>query len=95
MKFKTKTDMEVADIEDIILANNQGTINYINVQGNYLGTKSILQSSRAPMGLLVGGFLLSLVVAGVGLILFVHAWKKLKEANSSLSEPLHPEGELA
>jgi hypothetical protein len=95
MKFKTKTDMQVAYVEDIILANNQGTINYINVQGNHFGTKSILQSSRAPMGLLVSGFLLSLVVAGVGVILFVRAWKKLKEANSSLSEPLHPEGELA
>ena len=94
MKFRTHTDMDVAYFEDIRLASNQGTINHLNVQGTHYGSKLFYESSVTPVAFF-GGFLLALVVFGVGFTLFVRAWKNLKEATSALSEPLRPEGELA
>ena len=46
MKFRTKTDMDLAYIEDVRLASNQGTINHIDIDGNHYGTKAFFQTSR-------------------------------------------------
>jgi hypothetical protein len=85
MKFRTKTDMYNAEVRDLMLAAEQGSITQFSL-GEYTYGEWIHQGGKDWLVTAV-----SVVVLAVGTWMFYRSYKKLREPTGpSYREPLMP-----
>jgi hypothetical protein len=87
MKFRTKTDMYNAEVRDLMLAAEQGTITQFSL-GEYTYGEWIHQGGK---DWLVAAF--SMIVMVVAAWMLYRAYKKLNDPRSPYSEPFMPSKE--
>jgi len=94
MKFKTKTEMKVATVQDILLAADQGTIMEIDINGRIYGDNDFLAVHYAVHTGDKVFFFVSLGVLLIGAAMFGRAW--FQRGSSMMKEPLiESEGVIA